>query len=95
MWDSGLWSGEEGPVPSPNWATVATLGKEGSGHGFLSHLLAGYSKILCGAVGPAWAAKVSKAQGFPGGAVVRNLPANAGDTGLIPGLGRSHMPQSN
>ena len=32
---------------------------------------------------------------FPGGAVLKNLPANAGDTGLIPGLGRSHMPQSN
>ena len=27
--------------------------------------------------------------GFPGGSVVRNLPANAGDVGLIPGLGRS------
>ena len=26
---------------------------------------------------------------FPGGSVVRNLLANAGDTGLIPGLGRS------
>ena len=26
---------------------------------------------------------------FPGGSVVKNLPANAGDTGLIPGLGRS------
>ena len=33
--------------------------------------------------------------GFPGGAVVKNLPANAGDTGTIPSLGRSHMPQSN
>ena len=33
--------------------------------------------------------------GFPGGAVVKNLPANAGDTGLSPGLGRSHMPRSN
>ena len=32
---------------------------------------------------------------FPGGAVVKNLPANAGDTGLSPGPGRSHMPQSN
>ena len=29
--------------------------------------------------------------GFPGGAVVENLPANAGDTGSSPGLGRSHM----
>ena len=33
--------------------------------------------------------------GFPGGAVVKNLPANAGDTGSSTGLGRSHMPQSN
>ena len=32
------------------------------------------------------------AEGFPGGAVVENLPANAGDTGSSPGLGRSHMP---
>ena len=31
--------------------------------------------------------------GFPGGAVVENLPANAGDTGSSPGLGRSHMPR--
>ena len=30
--------------------------------------------------------------GFPGGSVVKNLPANAGDVGdmsLIPGLGKS------
>ena len=26
---------------------------------------------------------------FPGGSVVKNLPANAGDTSLTPGLGRS------
>ena len=26
---------------------------------------------------------------FPGGLVVKNLPASAGDTGSIPGLGRS------
>ena len=32
---------------------------------------------------------------FPGGAVVKNPPANAGDTGSIPGPGRSHMPRSN
>ena len=32
--------------------------------------------------------------GFPGGAVVESLPANAGDTGLSSGLGRSHMPRS-
>ena len=32
--------------------------------------------------------------GFPGGSVVRNLPISEGDKGLIPDLGRSHMPQS-
>ena len=34
-------------------------------------------------------------RGFPGGTVVENLPANAGDTGSSPGLGRSRMPRSN
>ena len=33
--------------------------------------------------------------GFPGGAVVENLPADAGDAGSGPGLGGSHMPRSN
>ena len=28
-------------------------------------------------------------RGFPGGSVVKNPPANAGDMGSIPGLGRS------
>ena len=37
----------------------------------------------------------SEREYFPGGAVVKNTPANAGDTGLSPGLGRSHMPRSN
>ena len=32
---------------------------------------------------------------FPHGPLVKNLPANAGDTGSIPGPGRSHMPRSN
>ena len=30
--------------------------------------------------------------GFPGDPVVKNLPADAGDTYCIPGLGRSHIP---
>ena len=37
----------------------------------------------------------SHKEGFPGGAVVKNPPANAGDTGSSPGLGRFHMPRSN
>ena len=32
---------------------------------------------------------------FPGGLMVKNPPANAEDTGSIPGPGSSHMPQSN
>ena len=28
-------------------------------------------------------------KGFPGGSMVKKLPANAGDMGLIPGSGRS------
>ena len=38
--------------------------------------------------------KISKL-GFPGGTVVENPPANAGDTGSSPGPGRSHMLRSN
>ena len=34
-------------------------------------------------------------QDFPGGPMVRNLPANEGGTGLMPGLGRFHMPPGN
>ena len=33
--------------------------------------------------------------GFPGGLLVKNLPANAADMRLIPGPGRSRMPRSN
>ena len=39
--------------------------------------------------------KNKKHRAFPGGAVVKNPPANAGDTGSSPSPGRSHMPWSN
>ena len=32
---------------------------------------------------------------FPGGPVVKNLPANAGDTGSVPALERFHMPSGS
>ena len=32
---------------------------------------------------------------FPGGTVDKNLPANAGDTGSIPGRGKFHTLRSN
>ena len=52
----------------------------------------GISSIIVISFPPSLRMKIS---GFPGGAVVENLPANAGDTGSSPGLGRSHMPRSN
>ena len=36
-----------------------------------------------------------KKEGLPGGPVVKSLPCNAGDTGSILDLRRSHMLQSN
>ena len=38
--------------------------------------------------------EINEKGGFPGGAVVENLSANAGDMGSSPSLGRSHMPRS-
>ena len=32
---------------------------------------------------------------FPGGPVVKSLPANAGDVGSVPGLGSFHVPQDD
>ena len=37
----------------------------------------------------------SHAFDFPGGPVVKSLPASAGDMDSIPGPGRSHMPQGD
>ena len=39
--------------------------------------------------------KKGELTGFPGGSVVKNPPANAGNTGSSPGLGRSHMLRSS
>ena len=38
---------------------------------------------------------IEKGGDFSGGEVDKNLSANAGDTGSIPGQGRFHMPCSN
>ena len=48
--------------------------------GFVSLLALGFSPVSqC----------LTPWRGFPGGSVVKNPPANAGDRNLIPGLGRS------
>ena len=41
-----------------------------------------------------WFAKIH-VQDFPDGSVVKNPAASTGDTGSIPGRGRSHVLQSN
>ena len=41
-----------------------------------------------------WLLKLAVSE-FPGGPVVKNLPASVGDMGLTPGLGRFHMLKSN
>ena len=59
---------------------------------------------MAGGIGsiPGWGTKIphamkhdqkqilKKRENFPGGSVVKNPPTNAGNTGLIPDLGRSH-----
>ena len=42
------------------------------------------------ALKPAQDVKYKKVQALPGGLVVRNPPCSAGDSGSIPGAGRSH-----
>ena len=53
------------------------------------HLTCKQSKLWC-----AVTLKMSR-QDFLCGPVVDNLPANGGDMGLIPGMGRSHMLRNN
>ena len=44
---------------------------------------------------PEWLSSKVYKQDFPDGPVVRSPPASTGDRGLIPGLGRFHMPWGN
>ena len=53
------------------------------------------SQMFWGLISQVQILKVVVSRDFPGGAVVKNPPASAGDMGLSPGLGRSHMPWSN
>ena len=39
--------------------------------------------------------RIKGGEDFPGGSEVKNLPANAADTGLIPAAGSFHLPWSN
>ena len=51
---------------------------------------------LCYTVGPCWLSILYiVVWGFPGGAVVKNPPANEGDMRSSPGPGRSYIHRSN
>ena len=53
------------------------------------------NRFKCYCAWPREEGQLKTQEGLPGGAVVKNLPANAGDTGSSPGPGRSHMPRSS
>ena len=76
--------GKEGSV-TPGRASGALLGSSGLYRNFLGC----YLFILKAPL------KKKNLLGSPGGAVVKNPPANAGDGGSIPGLGGSQMPAGN
>ena len=88
-------------LPSAFWPTCVPLhGKTCSLLGTLRNKLSfqwqSYSNLLVSAYLNNHKIYILKYKGgFPGGAVVENLPANAGHTGSSPGLGSSHMPRSN
>ena len=53
-----------------------------------------FSSVTWGDTWKGWVEEEMKMRDFPGGPLV-NPPANEGDTGSIPGPGRSHMMRSN
>ena len=53
-----------------------------------------YVRVILGILSSFYAFKIVT-EGFPGGAVVKNPPAIAGDIGSSPGPGRSHVPRIN
>ena len=74
-----------------------------NGHGFRWTLGVGDGQgglACCGSWGRKYSDKTERLNsnfllGFSGGSVVKNPPANAGDTGLILDPGRSHMLWNN
>ena len=79
----------QGPQASLGWRGKSGSGRNGVGVGGRS----GWTEGLSFPAAPL-ASRTAGAD-FPGGAVVKNPPANAGDTGSSPGPGGSHTPWSN
>ena len=75
-------------IPSP---LFLTSNLQGGQRNWISHQWPWFSQSwLCNE-----ASTENPHQGFPGGSVVKNLPAKARDPGLIPGRGSSHMSRSS
>ena len=84
------------PSLSPKWQvqTVANQGREGmqrQGRSGQETIAPPWERVLV----PPQGIHRTISLGFPGGTVVKNPPANAGDMSSSPGPGRSHMPQSS
>ena len=77
-----------------DWTTaipIQSIGPAWTWQGDLSELVSFYlQQSLYG-----FDVKRTDLMDFPGGTVVKNLPANVGHMGSAPGPGRFHMPQSN
>ena len=75
------------------WLELCASNARGMGSAFVGELR---SRMSCNTAKKKKKKLVKKKlKDFPGGPVVKNPPANTEDVGLIPGQGRSHMPQSN
>ena len=95
---------EEWPPGFPGGAGVenplANAGNTGSSPGKIPHAVEQQELSFIADGDAKWCSlavphKTDHTLGFPGGAVVENLLANAGDAGSSPGLGGSHMPRSD
>ena len=84
FWPRGMWDLSS---PTRDRTPTPCTGRQSLNHWTAREVPATGVLYLCSSRLTSW--------GFPGGAVVGSRPANAGDTGSSPGLGRSHMPQSN
>ena len=79
-------------LPVCNWMPTQHLLEPGAPLQFPSCSVTSFSDTASSMV---QVCSKTEIQGFPGGSVVKNPPANAGDTGSVPGPGGSYMPQSN
>ena len=64
---------------------------------YKSYIYTILSSVMCNSIMSTHIASLKNTSllDFPAGPVVKSQTANTGDTGLIPGPGRSHVPKGN